>query len=80
MEEESWKGKWFPVPPGQSLPETPATQNVEDNNLTDMGNSDQICDDGVVIEEFAMTKMKFIKNSLVSVFRASCNWTTIRVT
>lgn len=47
LEEESWKGKWFPVPPGQSLPETPATQNLDDNNLTDMGNSDQICDDGV---------------------------------
>lgn len=61
VEEESWKGKWFPVPPGQSLPETPATQNVEDNNLTDMGNSDQICDDGVVVEVFVMTKMKFIK-------------------
>lgn len=57
---EPWTGKWFPVSPGQSLPEasatqtpgqslpeTASTQSVEDNRLTNMGNSDQICDDGV---------------------------------
>ncbi|XP_037050757.1 uncharacterized protein LOC119084797 [Bradysia coprophila] len=46
-ETDSWKGKWFPVAPGQSIPQTPVTQDIQDNHFTNMGNSDQICDDGM---------------------------------
>ncbi|KAG4072193.1 hypothetical protein HA402_014422 [Bradysia odoriphaga] len=46
-ETDTWKGKWFPVAPGQSIQQTPVTQDVQDNHFTNMENSDQICDDGM---------------------------------